>query len=764
MPLVLYPSPNTGGAGGAGSPGMPGVPGVGYSGATLTPAGHLVLARTDGTTTDVGELPGFKAASLNGTGQLVLTTLAGATVNLGTVVGPAGAAGAPGAAGATGLAGPAGAAGAAGATGSTGPAGAPGAAGAAGPAGADGKAATITVGQVATLAAGAAAIVNNVGTSAAAVLDFALPTGPAGAAGVAGPAGPAGATGQTGPAGPAGVAGPAGPAGVAGPAGPTGQTGATGATGATGPAGATGATGPAGATGATGPSVTLTIGTVSTLSAGTAATATLTGTSPSYTLNLGIPAGYTGKSVTAAAVSAANVLTFTVRDNVTGTDSTVTAGTITVSGAKQIRGPWSASATYVSGDVVSYLGSLYQATADLTASATFQSASFTRLTNDLPSTPPSRAGLVLATNSTIVGDNSYSPVAAAIAGAWTAIPLAGATTTSGTDAAQFRVLGDAVELRGRFTNVTAANQQVVAMGTLPAGTWPPVDIQAVGFFGNGVTTCGIQISASNGNVAVYTNSAVSAGTIYVHGIRFSITPVTGNTQPAYSATFLTTQPTTWTTLAPTAGTQGSPPLQYRYNGDRVELRGYVTGITAAANSVSGTIATLPVGYRPVGAENSTPAVSPSAGKTGAVSILSTGELRWFGSALSSEAVSFNGVEFSVSTTNPQAPTGAVGTAWTPLTLTTGTVGTVVPAYRIVGDEVQLRGYVAGVSGGTTSTAVATLPSGFRPPAEVLVPIATGSLTPIEANVSTAGVVNVAASSSFTNQLVSLYGIRFSTTA
>ena len=51
---------------------------------------------------------------------------------------------------------------------------------------------------------------------------------------------------------------------------------------------------PQGPTGATGPANTLSIGTVTTLSAGSAATATITGTAPTQTLNLGIPKGTDG--------------------------------------------------------------------------------------------------------------------------------------------------------------------------------------------------------------------------------------------------------------------------------------------------------------------------------------------------------------------------------------------------------------------------------------------------------------------------------------
>jgi hypothetical protein len=82
---------------------------------------------------------------------------------------------------------------------------------------------------------------------------------------------------------------------------------------------AIGVTGLKGDTGDTGPANSLAIGTVSTVAAGGSATATITGTAPSQTLNLGIPTGATG---------AANSLAI-------GTVSTVSAGgsaTATITG------------------------------------------------------------------------------------------------------------------------------------------------------------------------------------------------------------------------------------------------------------------------------------------------------------------------------------------------------------------------------------------------------------------------------------------------
>ncbi len=51
-------------------------------------------------------------------------------------------------------------------------------------------------------------------------------------------------------------------------------------------------------TGPTGPAINLSIGTVETGAPGSTATATITGTSPNYVLNLTIPAGPTGPAGT----------------------------------------------------------------------------------------------------------------------------------------------------------------------------------------------------------------------------------------------------------------------------------------------------------------------------------------------------------------------------------------------------------------------------------------------------------------------------------
>ena len=95
----------------------------------------------------------------------------------------------------------------------------------------------------------------------------------------------------TGPTGPQGEAGAQGVAGAIGPTGPTGPQGEAGTQGVAGAIGPTGPTGPQGDAGAT-PS--LTIGTVTTGAPGSQATASISGTTPNFVLDLTIPQGPTG--------------------------------------------------------------------------------------------------------------------------------------------------------------------------------------------------------------------------------------------------------------------------------------------------------------------------------------------------------------------------------------------------------------------------------------------------------------------------------------
>lgn len=123
------------------------------------------------------------------------------------------------------------------------------------------------------------------------------PKGDTGDTGATGPQGPKGDTGATGATGPQGPKGDTGDTGATGPQGPKGDTGATGPqgpkgdTGDTGPQGPKGDTGDTGATGPQGPSGTITVGTTTTLPAGSNATVTNSGTSTAAVFNFGIPKG-----------------------------------------------------------------------------------------------------------------------------------------------------------------------------------------------------------------------------------------------------------------------------------------------------------------------------------------------------------------------------------------------------------------------------------------------------------------------------------------
>jgi hypothetical protein len=67
-----------------------------------------------------------------------------------------------------------------------------------------GASGTVSVGTTTTGLSGSSASVTNTGTGSAAILNFTVPQGPAGAAGPAGPSGPTGPAGATGPAGTSG--------------------------------------------------------------------------------------------------------------------------------------------------------------------------------------------------------------------------------------------------------------------------------------------------------------------------------------------------------------------------------------------------------------------------------------------------------------------------------------------------------------------------------------------------------------------------------
>jgi hypothetical protein len=169
--------------------------------------------------------------------------------------------------------------------------------------GGTGTSATIEVGTVTTGSFDAPAAVTNSGTESAAVFNFVIPAGPPGDPGEPGEQGETGLTGAPGPAGPEGAIGPQGPQGETGPQGlqgiqgiqgdpgEQGIQGETGPTGATGPAGPEGPTGPQGIAGT---AATITVGAVTTGSAGTSVSVTNSGTSTAAILNFTIPKGDPG--------------------------------------------------------------------------------------------------------------------------------------------------------------------------------------------------------------------------------------------------------------------------------------------------------------------------------------------------------------------------------------------------------------------------------------------------------------------------------------
>lgn len=162
--------------------------------------------------------------------------------------------------------------------------------------------------------------------------------GPKGDTGATGPQGPTGATGpqgEKGPQGPQGEQGPKGDTGATGPQGEQGPKGDTGATGPQGPKGDTGNTGPQGPkgdtgnTGPQGPAATITVGTVSTLPAGSSATVTNVGTTSAAIFDFGIPQGEDGQSVDAYTKAETNALLNAKQDTLTWTyDSTTKKLTI----------------------------------------------------------------------------------------------------------------------------------------------------------------------------------------------------------------------------------------------------------------------------------------------------------------------------------------------------------------------------------------------------------------------------------------------------
>jgi len=165
------------------------------------------------------------------------------------------------------------------------------------PEGLKGDAATIAVGTTTTVAPGSPANVTNSGTSDAAVFNFEIPQGVTGNTGPTGPQGPIGLTGNaaTIAAGTTTTISPGSPATVTN----VGTSSAAVFDFAI-PQGLTGNTGPTGATGAPGMAASVSVGNTTTLAPGSTALVTNSGTSSAAVLDFGIPAGETGTAATIA--------------------------------------------------------------------------------------------------------------------------------------------------------------------------------------------------------------------------------------------------------------------------------------------------------------------------------------------------------------------------------------------------------------------------------------------------------------------------------
>ena len=169
-----------------------------------------------------------------------------------------------------------------------------------------------------------------------------------------------------------------GDAGQTGATGATGSAGAKGATGDPGPAGASGsqgATGPAGPAGAKGDqgddgiASTVTIGSVTKVSAASSAAVTNSGTSRDAVLNFSIPSGADGAQGAAASIAVGTVTTTTAGTNATVTNAgnsgsatfnfTIPRGDTGPSGDITWKGGWNASTAYGVNESVFYSGSSY---------------------------------------------------------------------------------------------------------------------------------------------------------------------------------------------------------------------------------------------------------------------------------------------------------------------------------------------------------------------------------------------------------------------
>lgn len=131
--------------------------------------------------------------------------------------------------------------------------------------------------------------------------------------------------GDPGEQGPQGIQGEQGSQGIQGPKGDKGDTGEQGPQGAKGDKGDIGPRGEQGPAGTDGQTPNISIGAVTTLEAGTNATASITGDTPNLTLNLGIPKGAKGdKGDTGEVGSGGSTVDTLVTTDIVGSTLTLT--------------------------------------------------------------------------------------------------------------------------------------------------------------------------------------------------------------------------------------------------------------------------------------------------------------------------------------------------------------------------------------------------------------------------------------------------------
>jgi collagen type VII alpha len=369
-----------------------------------------------------------------------------------------------------------------------------GATGATGSTGASGAAATLAVGAVNTLSPGTSATVTNSGTGSAAVFNFGIPQG---------------ATGSTGASGAAATlaVGAVNTLSVGSSATVTNSGSSSAAVFNFGiPTGATGASGPTGSTGATGSAATIGVGTVNTLSAGSSATVTNSGTTSAAVFNFGIPAGATGATGSTGATPSVSVGTVTtgaagtsVSVTNTGTSPNVVLNFTIPQGATGSTGPTGATgstgSTGSTGTAATIaVGTVTTLGAGSSATVTNSGSSSAAVFNfGVPTGPQGATGATGATGT--FNNTSSINTTGNIQGAnitATSVLAASSASISGT---------------GTFTSPATTNQNVLNVYAPNMGTFNAVAM-AVGLDGNNNNDRLGLLFINNGGTGSSTNSAV----------------------------------------------------------------------------------------------------------------------------------------------------------------------------------------------------------------------------------------------------------------